>query len=166
MDTKSAITFGLALVISVSLVCGTLIYISKASIAQAPKIPADDTSTRYEFKDFRHGNIVGLALLDRQIGRAWLLTQSNDEKGKKVRDEFKELRVEDLWQVDDDFWPILSSPGANVKDVLEMQLFERSVKDAARPRAVLAARTEAALLKLKLEQEKSKGTQGTNAKRP
>ncbi len=58
----------------------------------------EDSPVRYSLKDYRHGNIVGLALVDQKIGRVWLLASVKDSKGKKDRDEFQELGVNGLWE--------------------------------------------------------------------
>jgi len=57
-----------------------------------------DSSLRYALKDYRHGAIVGLALLDQQVGRVWLLSSIKDSTGKSPgRNEFRELMIDGLW---------------------------------------------------------------------
>lgn len=57
-----------------------------------------DPPRRYEMTEYHNGPIVGIALLDTELGRAWLLTNLTDSNGKTVRSAFNEVSVEDLWQ--------------------------------------------------------------------
>ena len=63
-------------------------------LAAKPEIV--DSPQRYSLQEYRHGNIVGLALVDQQVGRVWLLTKIRE--GKESRDEFHEAAVAGLWE--------------------------------------------------------------------
>jgi hypothetical protein len=53
---------------------------------------------RYQLAEYRHGSIIGLALVDTEVGRTWTLIDVVDARGRKTRTEFGEVGVEGLWE--------------------------------------------------------------------
>lgn len=102
MPTRAALAFGFSLVLSAAILCTSWLYVTRYKAAEQKALARhaedqSDTAERYELRDYRHGTIAGLALLDKRIGRVWLLTAMMD-KGKKSRDTFHEVDVDQLWE--------------------------------------------------------------------
>jgi hypothetical protein len=144
MGAKAALIIGLAAVVSVGMVSAAITYTGKAKIAfEQEKWKAEDGPDRYQLHEFRHGTIVGLALLDKQIGRVWLLSELRGQSGKKVGDRFAELGVEELWKNRDEVLDetlVLNRGSEAAKDAaFALMLREQYLKQLTRPRAVQEA---------------------------
>lgn len=98
MSTKPALVVGVAILLSVAMVCGTRITTTRGQLQLArERAEAEEGPTRYELKDYKHGNVVGMALLDRYTGRVWIYTSLTGERGKTERNMFAEVEVDGLW---------------------------------------------------------------------
>jgi len=150
MTTKNAVILGLAAVLLVGIVSGTLVYTTiyaakAAEDLEQTKLKAAEgqNSSRYELREFRHGNTVGLALLDKEIGRVWLLTRMTDPTGRKLRDDFKEVAVEDLWQTTDELFDVFTAaPPFDSKAFTKLTTQEQVIKLLSRPKIVRDAEAE------------------------
>jgi len=131
MQTKSAMVIALAMLLSVATLCGTYLYSARG------KKPVDQ-SDRYEVKEYNQGIIRGLALVDKKIGRVWLLTAIVDDKGKTVRDEFREAAVSELWDTEDS----IPAHGTELSEYQRKMSY--SIKELTRPASVTEADRQAA----------------------
>jgi hypothetical protein len=88
--------------------------------------------------EYRHGTIVGLALLDTELGRAWVLTDLLSPGAKKERTQFKELSVEDLWESSDEAADEIQATSVEgTRDFLVQESSDLSeVKKLTRPTAI------------------------------
>lgn len=132
MQMKSALVIAFAVLLSVGSLCATYLYSARG------KRPPDETD-RYQLKQYNRGSIVGVALLDKKIGRVWFLREIVDEKGKRVRDEFREEAVSELWETEE-------SIAAGLPGLAEYEgRLSFRIKQLTRPRTVTEANTEAVI---------------------
>jgi hypothetical protein len=97
-----------------------------------------DAVARYELKDYRHGNITGLALVDTELGRIWVMRDLVDAKGKTIRTSFSEMGVDDLWKTNEEIWERIDKARSEDSKRRYFQEWDelRDVKKATRPRAI------------------------------
>lgn len=106
---------------------------------------ASDVARRYELKEYRHGSIVGLALVDTVLGRTWVLLDILDAQGKKVRSQFEEVGVETLWQTNAEVYDQArkASDEKTRRGLIDQWDKLSSLKSSTRPRAIREAETKA-----------------------
>jgi hypothetical protein len=115
--------------------------ISKSAQTGVATSVDDDPPRRYEMIGYRNGTIVGIALLDTKLGRAWLLTNITDSGGKTVRTEFNEVSVDGLWKSADELYGDKKfSSSKSVRDEAD-KFFE--LKKLTRPIAIQRAEDQA-----------------------
>ncbi|OFW10769.1 MAG: hypothetical protein A3H27_06460 [Acidobacteria bacterium RIFCSPLOWO2_02_FULL_59_13] len=104
-----------------------------------------DVARRYELKEYRHGSIVGLALVDTELGRTWVLTDLFDDKGKKVRSQFQEVGVEKLWETNDEAFDLIQkvSDEKTRRFLIDHERELTWLKELTRPRAIQEAEEKA-----------------------
>ena len=104
-----------------------------------------DPVGRYELKEYRHGNIVGLALVDTELGRTWVMSDVVDAKGKKIRTRFQEVGSDDLWETDEEvFDRVEKARDQYMKKATLGRLQElMRLKELTRPRAIQEAEEKA-----------------------
>jgi hypothetical protein len=104
-----------------------------------------DPVRRYELKEYRHGGIVGLALVDTELGRTWVMSDLVDAKGKKIRTHFQEVGADDLWETDEEaFERMEKARGQYERALWSGQLTELTrVKEWTRPKAIQEAEEKA-----------------------
>ena len=104
-----------------------------------------DASVRYTLKDYRHGNIVGLSLVDQKVGRVWLLSSITDARGKKDRDEFQEVGVEGMWEDPkaNAGWRFATTDESMKNFYLSREYQDTETKESTLPLLVREARTRA-----------------------
>lgn len=158
MTTRHTVIISAALVLTVSVFCGTWVHTSKI-FADSKSIPnpPEDKNGRFTFREYHQGNLVGLAMVDTKIGRVWLLTQMTDDRGRRVRDDLVEVAVEGLWKSETSDPLPLDSPGTVMQKML-MEVWRRTqgTKRYSRPFVVQEAnnRINAEMKEKRAEREK------------
>jgi hypothetical protein len=117
---------------------------SGASMSLESAAYTSDTVGRYELREYRHGSIVGLAMIDTKLGRAWVLTDLL-ENGRKTGSRFQEVGVEALWRTDSEAWAKITEAPPDSKLIwLREQQTLAKVKELTRARVIEDAETRAA----------------------
>jgi len=110
-------------------------------LASSSASNSSDGVRRYQLAEYREGTIAGLALLDSKLGRVWAVTEVLDKGGRKVRDEFQEVGVQDLWDTDDELYDrVQEASSESEKDLwIHARTDLDRVKQLTRPNAIQKA---------------------------
>ncbi|MCI0719612.1 MAG: hypothetical protein L0338_11685 [Acidobacteria bacterium] len=103
------------------------------------------TAHRYDLREYRHGSVVGLAMIDTELGRAWALTDIVDERGRKVRMRFEEVGVAGLWETEDEIWSDVEKAKSDEMRRFYMRRWDefRKVRELTRPKLIQDAEAKA-----------------------
>jgi hypothetical protein len=148
----------MSILVSVVILSATALRVSQSLTTRAAAIPATQenpsaVNDRYDLREYKHGNIAGVMLIDKAIGRVWVYA-TDTSNGKEHESYFSEVNIEKLWQT-----PTADEFGADLrvwyeqnknkppvdKDKLAADSYEtkEKVRQLTRPDAVLRAEAEA-----------------------
>jgi hypothetical protein len=96
--------------------------------------------------------MISTALLDKAVGRVWLLTKMRDPKGKETCDKFQEADIQNLWDTEAWDFALASSNESLRKTAWDYSSNLLALKDGTRPTVVLEA--ESKVRSERLSQEK------------